>query len=176
VHRLLALSLLIASPTAPAVTPVVKPPQFVIPRDNIARAKFPHVNGRLIDELAFINALVNTAMVYEDDQKHYGVPDLWVMMPSDGRGDCEDYALTKMFLIMRLDDAQNDPIDPVTSEKLVPVMVHYKEKGKWQSGGHAVLALKLPDRSVMYLDLNFDEPMTRRELVEHGYQFFDWRA
>jgi predicted transglutaminase-like cysteine proteinase len=41
-----------------------------------------------------VNASVNDAIWPEEDQKHYGRAEYWTI-PTDGRGDCEDYALTK---------------------------------------------------------------------------------
>ena len=41
-----------------------------------------------------VNASVNDAIWPEDDQRHYGRAEYW-NIPTDGLGDCEDYALTK---------------------------------------------------------------------------------
>lgn len=41
-----------------------------------------------------INREVNKAIWPEDDQEHYGRAEYWTI-PTDGYGDCEDYALTK---------------------------------------------------------------------------------
>jgi len=41
-----------------------------------------------------ITASVNDAIWPEEDQKHYGRAEYW-NIPTDGLGDCEDYALTK---------------------------------------------------------------------------------
>ena len=40
------------------------------------------------------NSAVNDAIWPEDDEKHYGRAEYWTI-PTDGYGDCEDYALTK---------------------------------------------------------------------------------
>jgi predicted transglutaminase-like cysteine proteinase len=98
--------------------------------------------------------------------EHYGVADYWVMLPQDMKGDCEDYALSKLFLLGQAG------FPTVTNAKLVGVIVHRKDG----SEGHAILALRLKDGSVVYLDNLNDEPMTRKELVKQGYEFFDWRA
>jgi hypothetical protein len=64
----------------------------------------------------------------------------------------------------------------VTNSKLVAVLVHYTTKdGKDEAGGHMILAILMPSGAVAYLDLA-NEPMTRAELIAHGYEFFDWRA
>ncbi len=44
--------------------------------------------------LAKVNSDVNAAIWPEDDSRHYGRVEYWTI-PSDGYGDCEDYALTK---------------------------------------------------------------------------------
>ena len=41
-----------------------------------------------------VNAAANAAIWSEDDQVHYGRAEYWTI-PTDGYGDCEDYALTK---------------------------------------------------------------------------------
>jgi len=41
-----------------------------------------------------VNRAVNTAIWPEDDERHYGKAEYWTI-PTDGYGDCEDYALTK---------------------------------------------------------------------------------
>ena len=41
-----------------------------------------------------VNHTVNTAIKPETDEAHYGRAEFWTI-PTDGYGDCEDYALTK---------------------------------------------------------------------------------
>lgn len=41
-----------------------------------------------------VNHDVNSSIWPEDDQRHYGRAEYWTI-PTDGYGDCEDYALTK---------------------------------------------------------------------------------
>lgn len=45
--------------------------------------------------LSEVNADVNRAIAYETDLKQYRKIEWWVVNPVSGRGDCEDYALTK---------------------------------------------------------------------------------
>src|SRR5581483_5642251 len=45
-------------------------------------------------QLQEINEEVNRELTPEDDMIHYGVAEVWTI-PTDGRGDCEDYALLK---------------------------------------------------------------------------------
>jgi predicted transglutaminase-like cysteine proteinase len=42
-----------------------------------------------------VNQQVNSAITYEADIEQYGQRDRWVVEPASGKGDCEDYALTK---------------------------------------------------------------------------------
>lgn len=44
---------------------------------------------------AAINGMVNNAIEYTEDAEQYGRRDVWVANPASGKGDCEDYALTK---------------------------------------------------------------------------------
>lgn len=150
--------------------PSVAPQQVTPPVDLLARAKAPHEPGKLVDIVAAINAYVNTHIEGESDLEHYGMPDFWVMYPADGKGDCEDYVLTKLGLL------QQAGVPAISELKIVSVLVHYKDHGKEKIEGHAILALRLPNKTVIYLDNMKAEPMTRAELVKAGYVFFDWIA
>jgi predicted transglutaminase-like cysteine proteinase len=152
---------LVSAPANPQTAP-----QQTIPVDTIARAKFPKLSGEAVDWLANLNRTVNHMIQGESDMDHYGVADYWVMLPSDMKGDCEDYQLTKLFLLGQAG------FPTVTNAKMVGVIIH--QKGRTE--GHAILALLLKDGSVAYLDNLNDEIMTRKELVGQGYEFFDWRA
>jgi len=44
--------------------------------------------------LGSVNERTNAAIWPEDDERHYGRAEFWTI-PTDGYGDCEDYALTK---------------------------------------------------------------------------------
>lgn len=52
------------------------------------------LDDRTMQQLAAVNHAVNTAIKPEDDKAHYGRDEFWTI-PTDGFGDCEDYALTK---------------------------------------------------------------------------------
>jgi predicted transglutaminase-like cysteine proteinase len=157
---------IIAAALCCAPAPAIPQSPPTIPVDAVARAKFPKLSGDAVDWLANLNRQVNHMIQGESDMEHYGVADYWVMLPQDMKGDCEDYALSKLFLLGQAG------FPTVTNAKLVGVIVHRKDG----SEGHAILALRLKDGSVVYLDNLNDEPMTRKELVKQGYEFFDWRA
>ena len=42
-----------------------------------------------------VSKQVNSAITYQSDAEQYGQSDRWVVEPTSGKGDCEDYALTK---------------------------------------------------------------------------------
>ena len=56
------------------------------------------LNSPTWSELTAINARVNDAIWPEDDKLKYGRAEFWTI-PTDGYGDCEDYALTKRKLL-----------------------------------------------------------------------------
>ena len=59
--------------------------------DQPARAALTPELWRQLEE---VNFLVNRSIRPMDDLRHYGRADYWTI-PTDGFGDCEDYALTK---------------------------------------------------------------------------------
>ena len=55
-----------------------------------------------VEQLQLINNFVNHRVTYEDDQRHWGRPDVWSSADEtlrSGRGDCEDYAIAKLQLL-----------------------------------------------------------------------------
>ena len=53
-------------------------------------------------QLQCVTRETNKAIVVTNDLDHYGVDDVWVESPADGKGDCEDFALTKARLLQQL--------------------------------------------------------------------------
>ncbi len=76
--------------------------------------------------LEAVNERVNRAIKFEDDKEHYGRAEFWTI-PTDGYGDCEDYALTKRKAL----------IDAGLPEKALRVAV----VRTWRGEGHAVLTV-----------------------------------
>lgn len=162
------------------------------PAATVSRAKFPKVNPKLIDELAYINRYINASITYVPDQDQYGTGDLWIMDPISHEGDCEDYALSKWSMIQQVNDRDVkdtdaiEAIDGLLDIKIVTVIVDFnRHDGQGvQQEGHAILAVLLPDKSVAYLDLNNEELMTRKELTRWSvygtdtsrYEFKDWKG
>jgi predicted transglutaminase-like cysteine proteinase len=156
--------------TTPPAAPVAAPQRPVktitaIPVDAVARAKFPNEDPRLVDGIGYINHIVNSMIQGVSDPDHYGVDNKMVSEPDDGKGDCEDYALSKMVILGR----SGAPI--VWMARLRSVMVHMDDG---QAYGHAILEVRLPKGGIAFLDNLHADLMTRAELKAHGYEFFDW--
>lgn len=99
-----------------------------------------------------INVRVNALISPASDQANHGVGDLW-SLPTNGRGDCEDYALLKRHLLMR----QGWPAGAL----LLTIVVDANNEG------HAVLTVR-SDRGDLILD-NTDNRI--RLWHETGYRF-----
>jgi predicted transglutaminase-like cysteine proteinase len=85
------------------------------------------VSPQRLNELDDINRRVNRLITPETDLKHYGVAEFWTL-PTDGRGDCEDYALLKRHELFKLGWPSSALLITVVSD----------EKGE----GHAVLTAR----------------------------------
>lgn len=154
----LALALFAGSPAGPQQTA----PQPLI-SDTV---KFPKEEVAFLKAVHNVNLLVNASMIYVTDEEHYGEKEKWVTMPADGKGDCEDYALTKMEFLRRAGV-------PVVAVARIRGVFVYDAKGELL-GAHAILELLMPNGSIAFLDNRFDDLMTRSELERRGYKFFDW--
>lgn len=53
-------------------------------------------------ELAMVQAAVNAAVRPASDLEVYGAAERWQPLPGGGRGDCDDYALTKLHRLVGL--------------------------------------------------------------------------
>lgn len=61
--------------------------------------------------LTLVNGAVNDSIQYQNDFAHHGVTDLWnapIATLKDGRGDCEDYAIAKYFVLRQAGIASAD--------------------------------------------------------------------
>jgi predicted transglutaminase-like cysteine proteinase len=86
--------------------------------------------------LSRINRKVNSDIWPEEDEKHYGRSEYWTI-PTDGLGDCDDYALTKRKALI-------DAGFPMPALRMAVVY-------SVQSGRHAVLTVKT-DKGDLVLD------------------------
>jgi predicted transglutaminase-like cysteine proteinase len=105
-----------------------------------AEGRVPASTQRL-RELDEINSRVNHAIRPEEDLKHYGIADFWTL-PTDGRGDCEDFALLKRHELIKLGWPSSALLMTIVSD----------EKGK----GHAVLTARTAEADFV-LDNKVDE-------------------
>jgi predicted transglutaminase-like cysteine proteinase len=80
-----------------------------------------------LKQMERINKWVNKAVVPVSDMDHWGVLDQWDY-PSDGKGDCEDYALLKRRLLIQ---------EGFPRQALLMTVV--KDE---QNDGHAILTVK----------------------------------
>ena len=58
------------------------------------------VSPARLRELDMVNRWVNQSITPVTDFEHYGVKEYWTI-PTDGKGDCEDYALLKRHMLMQ---------------------------------------------------------------------------
>lgn len=98
------------------------------------------------------NTKVNQSIEPVSDTDHWGKPESWDY-PSDGKGDCEDYALLKRGLLIRA--------GVPASAILMTVVINRKGEG------HAVLTLKT-DRGDYVLDNQINEILSWES---SGYRF-----
>jgi predicted transglutaminase-like cysteine proteinase len=87
-----------------------------------------------------VNAWVNHHVTAVSDEEHWGVVDQWDY-PSDGKGDCEDYALLKRRMLMAAGFPRQALLMTVVKES--------------SGDGHAILTVKT-DRGEFALD-NLDD-------------------
>ncbi len=105
-----------------------------------------------LKEIERIDKLVNKSVVPVSDMDHWGVLDQWDY-PSDGKGDCEDYALFKRKLLI----AEGFPRQAL-------LMTVVKDE---QNDGHAILTVKT-NHGEFVLDNLTDEV---RPWEHTGYKF-----
>ncbi len=87
-------------------------------------------------QLLAINAAVNSEIEPVTDMDHWGVPERWDI-PTDGKGDCEDYVLEKRRRLLLAGWPRQDLLVTVVRDK--------------SGDGHAVLTVKT-DRGDLILD------------------------
>lgn len=102
--------------------------------------------------LVEVNRSVNAAIEPVTDMDHWGVPDRWDL-PSDGRGDCEDYVLLKRKLLVERGMPRQALLVTVVVDK--------------NGDGHAVLVVK-SDHGDFVLDNMRDDIVA---WVRTGYRF-----
>jgi len=106
------------------------------------------------------NANVNAAHEYETDLSGYGAGDYWDIMTTGQRGDCEDFALTKMQELINAGY-------PVKNLQMAIVAVEGTTVAN-----HAVLMIQTVNRGTLILDNRFDEV---RQASSLPYRFLDYQ-
>jgi predicted transglutaminase-like cysteine proteinase len=101
--------------------------------------------------IAKINHFVNTDIKPMSDQDHWGVADRWDI-PSDGYGDCEDYALLKRKMLIE---------EGLPRQALLMTIVKDQH-----NEGHAVLTVKT-DQGELILDNIVDEVLPWQNVPYH---------
>lgn len=86
--------------------------------------------------LVAVNDLVNTRITPVTDQEHWGVTESWDL-PTDGKGDCEDYVLLKRRLLREVGFPRGALLVTVVTDR--------------KGDGHAVLTVRT-DRGEFVLD------------------------
>jgi len=114
-------------------------------------------------KISEINSYVNTAFEYESDASGYGIGEYFDIMTTPGvdRGDCEDYALTKM--------------DRIISAGIVPaknIQLIFCSVIGLPNGGHAVAGIQTTNREFIILDNRYDS-LKRKYSLDSVYS---WNA
>ena len=120
------------------------------------------------DQLAFlksINASVNDAHEYQTDKSGYRIDDYWAIMTGSEKGDCEDFALTKMQALI-------DAGYPVKNLQIAIV-------GTGTFVDHAVLIIQTVNRGTLVLDNRY-ETVVEASTLPYSFQHYqragtDWR-
>lgn len=120
--------------------------------DRTAPARDIELTSRALREIERINKWVNKNIEPVSDMDHWGVVDQWDY-PTDGKGDCEDYALLKRKLLAE----QGFPLSAL-------LMTVVRDK---HDDGHAILMVRTDHGDFMLDNLNDDV----RPWRQTGYHF-----
>jgi predicted transglutaminase-like cysteine proteinase len=109
------------------------------------------------DNLQAVNYKVNSECTYQPDTEHYGKSDFWSLVV-DGKGDCEDYALTKRKLLL----------DQGIPHEKIRIALCWVETGEY----HCVLVVTDDEADCDWvLDNRYPDLMKPGALVDIGYVF-----
>ena len=109
-----------------------------------------------VEQLQLVNNFVNHRITYEDDQKHFGRPNVWMTADDTlraGRGDCKDYAIAKLQLLRAAGFAPHD---------LYLTIVHDLDR----RADHAVIVARASGRMYV-LDDSTDEVLDSRDVSDY---------
>jgi predicted transglutaminase-like cysteine proteinase len=111
-----------------------------------------NLSAKALAQIERINKWVNAAVEPVSDMEHWGVADQWDY-PTDGKGDCEDYALLKRRLLIELGFPRQALLMTVVKDE--------------HNDGHAILTLKTNRGEFILDNLNGEiKPWS-----ETGYRF-----
>lgn len=110
------------------------------------------LNAATLKEIERVDLQVNAAIAPETDMDHWGVVDRWDY-PTDGKGDCEDYALLKRKVLMHAGYPRQALLVTVVKDL--------------EGEGHAILTVKT-NRGEFVLDNLNDRVMAWSDT---GYKF-----
>lgn len=96
------------------------------------------LTNELMRQLSRINREVNRDITYKTDSELYGKADFWTVIEGKGRGDCDDYTLTKIMRLVEETDWDRENL---------AIAVCYTETGE----GHAVCVART-DHGDLVLD------------------------
>jgi predicted transglutaminase-like cysteine proteinase len=88
-------------------------------------------------KLGIVNRAINLAIAYTNDNRQYGVNDQWsnpVMTFERGRGDCEDYAIAKFFVLREAGISPQDLrmlLGRVRADGSAHAVVAVRNEGRW---------------------------------------------
>ena len=108
------------------------------------------------ERIAFVNQEVNRLVRYVDDRTLYGKTDHWARLEETvrhGAGDCEDYAIAKMWLLKALG---------IPAKSLQLVALRDTRRGL----DHAVLAVHL-ENDILILDNVRDRALSHQQLAHY---------
>jgi predicted transglutaminase-like cysteine proteinase len=117
----------------------------------------------LFAKIKEINLDVNSSHEYQSDSSGWRVQEYWDIMSAGEKGDCEDFALTKMQALL----------DYGVGVEHLQIATCAVEQGL---GWHAVLMIQTQNRGTLVLDNRFDKVLTKETLQNFGYQWDTYQA
>jgi len=100
---------------------------------------------------------VNTSHEYENDKSGFGVGDHWAIMGAGDKGDCEDFALTKMQALL----------DAGMAAKNLQLIIGKTETDQW----HAYLSIQTNNRGTLVLDNRYPNLMNMNNIPYGHYSY-----
>lgn len=153
-----------------------RPDQCQIPAN--APASLP-MTAQLWSDLNKVNQDANDKIWPEDDMRHYGRAEYWTI-PTDGYGDCEDYALTKRASLIALSyspkslrvaivitpDGSRHAVLTVTTDKGDYVLDNMRNDiVGWQDSGYRWIERQSSDQAMAWVSLDASGSLLAQNLA-----------